>query len=84
MKYTTRSLKAESEKDIVKIYAHNNNKCGQMTAEQFEQHKLDKYNHYYQKWTNLLASCETTAQKNYCNNVLNRLHIITERKYHTC
>lgn len=76
MKESTRILKAEAEKDINRIYYCNNSKLERMSSEQIEQHRRDKYNHYLTKWNDLLKSCETVAQRNYCKNVLIRLHNI--------
>lgn len=76
MKEYTKFLRAENKKDKSSIYYHNNSKASRRTLEQNEQAKNDKYNHYLKKWTKLLEQCETKAQKEYCEDILCRLHII--------
>lgn len=76
MKEFTRFLKEENTKDKKSIYQHNNSKKSKRTSEQNEQAVNDKRNHYKNKWNALLEKCETEAQKNYCKDILNRLHVI--------
>lgn len=76
MRERTRELKKMAEKDINNIYYHNNNKERNRTNEQNEQHKRDKYNHYENKWNKLMKSAETKAQKEICECVLSRIHLI--------
>ena len=72
----TRFLREESSKDIYSIYHHNNSKAARRTSEQNEQARSDKQKHFTNKWKELLAKCTTNAQKDYCYNVLNRIHCI--------
>ena len=76
MKEYTKFLKEENKKDKQNIYYHNNSKFNKRTPEQNEQARRDKYNYYYKKWSELLEKCDTEAQKDYCNDILCRLHII--------
>lgn len=76
MRERTRELKKIARKDINNIYYHNNSKERKRTDEQNEQHRRDKYNHYFNKWNELLKSAETKAQKEICEDVLSRIHII--------
>lgn len=76
MKEFTKFLKAENKKDKIAIRQHNNSKARKRTSEQNEQARMDKYNHYFKKWTALLEKSKTDAQKEYCNDVLIRLHNI--------
>ena len=76
MKEFTKYLIEEERKDTLKIYKHNNTRERNRTPEQTEQHKRDKRNYYERKWKKLLSECETESQKNHCNTVLNKLHLI--------
>ena len=76
MKESTRLLKAEAEKDISRIYSHNNSKLEKRTPEQNEQSRNARVSHFEKKWTRLLESCETVAQKKCCLDVLSRLQYI--------
>lgn len=76
MRDYTRFLKEESKKDLVKYDQHNNAKERKRTSEQNEQCRKDKAMFYRTKWENLLSKCETPAQKDCCENMLNRLKYI--------
>ena len=76
MREFTRTLKAEAEKDIAKIYYHNNSKQRKRTGEQNTQAQSDKYWFYYKKWIDLRSKCDTKAQIECCEDVLARINTI--------
>lgn len=73
MRSLTKELKAEYEKDVIRIYAHNNSKNAKRTPEQKKQAHDAKVNFYLNKWNALNEKAETPAQKNYCETMIDRI-----------
>ena len=76
MRESTKVLKNEMKKDIWMISVHNNSKSNKRTAEQNGQSRNDRLKFYKEKWEHKFRHCETRTQKEYCLNVLMRLHNI--------
>lgn len=76
MRESTKALKNEMKNDICKIMSVNNSKLNKRTPEQNEQSRNDKVKYYKEKWEHKLRHSDTQAQKEYCLNVLIRLHNI--------
>ena len=60
----------EQLKDICTLKQRNNSKDVTRTAEQIEQSKQARANHYLAKWTKMLEAAETQTQKIICKNML--------------
>ena len=70
MRTQTKTYKLEQMNDICTLKQRNNSKDAKRTAEQIEQSKQARVEHYLAKWTKMLEAAETQTQKTICKNML--------------
>ena len=73
MKAQTRRYKNEYSKDISRVTRNNHSKDTRRTPEERVQAAADKMTFYRNKWERMMAEATTTAQRNYCRGILNRI-----------